>query len=75
MVKNETAAELGDAANRTRAKIIAALIWFPMHCHSVACGTVNQTQSPTQSTVLEASASKRRRKTSTNARTEPKIAH
>jgi hypothetical protein len=26
MVKNETVAELGDAANRTRAKIIVALI-------------------------------------------------
>jgi hypothetical protein len=32
-----------------RAEIIAASIWFPMFCYSVACGTASQTQSQTQS--------------------------
>lgn len=57
------------------AKIGAASILFPMRCHLASCGMASQTRSTTQSTAPEASASKRRRKASTNARTEPKIAH
>jgi hypothetical protein len=38
-----------------RAKIIAASIWFPMPCRSVACSTASQTQSATQLSDTQAS--------------------
>jgi len=34
----------------------AALIWFPMCCHSVACGMASQTQSAIQSTTGNSTA-------------------
>jgi len=40
----------------TNERINAPSIWFPMHCHSVACGTASQMQSAMQLTTRTLSA-------------------